>query len=310
MSWDGDDVNFLRAAYLATVDAASGATRLYLRPPDLPFAASIAAVMGSPPLPSDSLGAQLRQHLGYPEGLLVAQAAMLARHRGDTGVAARTWVLAVRAGDTASAGPPPPHAGLALLRLDGTPRLWRLLPLADDSGNALVALVAATTLADGTGRLRLLRLKRGTFPTVAAAESRIALAPTAVGAMAQQSGPAGNVRRGAVSVVPGAGTLAYVEYLFATPRRADEPLLPRDVAVFAGGHLGVGEDVASAARALAATSVSAASEAVVSASLAEARRAFLALDSAARRGDWARFGRAYEHLRQALGVAGSGAPRP
>jgi uncharacterized protein len=310
VTWDGDDVNFLRAAYVATVDAATGVTRLYLRPPDLPFAASVAAGMGAAPLPGDSLGASLRRHLGYPVGLLIAQAEMLARHRGDTGVAARPWALALRAGDTASAGPPPPHAELALLRLDGAPRLWRLLPLADDSGNALTALVAATTLPDGMPLLRLLRLRPGTFPTLAAAESRIALAPSVVAAMAQGSGPGGNVRRGAVAVVPAAGTVAYVEYLFTTAHRASEPLLPRDVAVLTGGHLGVGDDVGSAARSLAASAATGAAEAAVSASLAEARRAFLALDSAARRSDWARFGRAYERLRQALGAPGSGVPRP
>ncbi len=310
VTWDGDEVNFLRAAYLATVDAATGATRLYLRPPDLPLAASIAAAMGAPALPSDGLGPGLRRHLGYPRELLVAQAEMIARHRGDTGAGAGPWTLAVRAGDTASGGPPPPHPTLALLRLDGTPRLWRLLPLADDSGNALVALLAATTLADGTPRLRLLRLRPGTFPTVAAAESRISLAPAVVGAMAQASGPAGNVRRGPVAVVPAGGTVAYVEYLFSSPRRAEQPLLPRQVAVLEGGRLGVGDDVGSAARALAATGASARVEAAVSASLADARRAFLALDSAARAGDWVRFGRAYERLRQALGAPGSGSPRP
>lgn len=311
VAWDGDDVNFLRAAYLATVDAATGATRLYLRPPDLPFAASIAAATGVAALPSDSLDAGLRRQLGYPEGLLVAQAEMLARHRGDTGAAARPWALAVHAGDTASAGPPPaPHATLALLPLGGAPRLWRVLPLADDSGAALVALLAATTLPDGSASLRLLRLRPGTFPTLAAAESRISLAPAVVGAMAQGSGPTGNVRRGPVAIVPAAGTVAYVDWLFTTPERAGEPLLPREVAVLAGGHLGVGTDAAAAARALAATGATAATEAAVSASLSAARGAFLALDSAARRGDWARFGRAYERLRQALGAPGAGAPRP
>ena len=309
--WEGDDVNFLRAAYFATVDAATGATTLYLRPPDFPFAASVAAAMGSPALPSDSLPAGLGAHLGYPEPLLIAQAEMLARHRGDTGAAARPWALAVHAGDTASAGPPPaPHATLALLALGGPPLLWRLLPLADDSGNALVAFVAAATLPGGMPRLRLLRLRAGTFPTLAAAESRIALAPAVVGVLAEEAGAAGRGRRGPVAVVPAAGTVAYVDYLFAAPRRSGPPLLPRDVAVLAGGHLGVGGDVAAAARALAAAGPEAAAEAAASASLLEARRALEALDSAAGRADWDAFGRALERLRRALGLPAPAAARP
>jgi uncharacterized membrane protein (UPF0182 family) len=309
VAWDGDEVSFLRAAYVATVDAVTGETRLYLRPPDQPFAARLAAGMNAPALPSDSMGAGLLAHLDYPEALFVAQAEMLARHRGDTGAAPRPWAIAAGRPDTAGAPrPAPPRPTVALLALGetGTARLWRLLPLADDAGTALVAIVAASARPDGTLALRLLRLPAGTFPTLAVAGSRISLSPSVVGAMARASGPEGTVRRSPVAVVPAAGTVAYVEFLFASSQRADQPLMPRGAAVLAGGRLGVGEDVASAVRSLASSEGTEAASATTSASLAEARRAFIALDSAVRRGDWARFGRAYETLRRALGVRGGG----
>jgi uncharacterized protein len=307
--WDDDDVNYLRAAYLATVDAVSGTTRLYLRPPDEPFAASLAAAMASPALPGESLSVALRRHLDYPASLLLAQAQMLARYRGDTGAAAAPWAPALPAADSEHESPAQPHATVALLSLDGAASLWRLLPLVDGSGRALVAFAAATERPDGTPELRLLRLKSETFPTLAVAQSRISLSPAVVGAMARASGPDGAVRRGPLAIVPAAGTVAYVQFLFAAPRRGDA-LLPAGAAVLAGGQVGVGDDLAAAVRGVLAAGGGAPAEATTAASLAEARRAFLSLDSAVRHGDWGRFGHAYETLRKALGVDGRGTRRP
>jgi len=312
VSWNGDQVNFLCAPYVATVDAVSGATRLYLRPPDLPFAARLAAGTGVRPLPSDSLGADLRRHLGYPEGLFLAQAEMLARHRGDTESAARPWAVAVPESATPrGAETPAPHATLALLALGGEPpQLWRLLPLADAAGNALVGILAGATRLDGRLSLRLLRLPPASYPTLAAAQSRISLSPATVAAVADAAGPEGNVRRGGIAVIPVAGTVAYAEFLYASQRRQDAPLMPHGLVVLADGHLGVGSDPESAMRALASARESPAGEAGTPASLGDARAAFLALDSAVHRGDWVQFGRAYETLRRALGVGGAAPRRP
>ena len=110
--------------------------------------------------------------------------------------------------------------------------------------------------------------------------------------------------------VPVAGTVAYAQFLYASQHRLDVPLMPRGFAVLAAGHLGVGGDPASAVRALGSARETPAAEAVTSASLGEARAAFLALDSAAHRGDWVQFGRAYEALRRALNASGAAARRP
>ncbi len=312
VEWNGDEVNFLCAPYVATVDAVTGATRLYLRPPDLPFAARLATGTGARALPSDSLGPDLRRHLGYPEGLFLAQAEMLARHRGDNGTTARSWVVATLESMTSrSSEAPAPHATLALLALGGEPpELWRLLPFADAAGNALVGIVAGTARPDGSVSLRLLRLPPAVYPTLAAAQSRISLSPATIAAAADAAGPEGNVRRGGLAAIPVAGTVAYAEFLYASQRRQDTPLMPHGLVVLADGRLGVGGDPESAVRSLASARESPAPEPGMSASLSEARAAFLALDSAAHRGDWVQFGRAYETLRRALGVAAAAAPRP
>jgi uncharacterized membrane protein (UPF0182 family) len=309
--WNGDEVSYLRAPYVATVDAVSGATRLYLRPPALPFAAQLAAGYGTHLLPGDSMSADLRRHLGYPAGLFVAQAEMLARHRGDAGPA-RPWLVASREpADAAPGGRPQPAVAQVLAAIGvGPARLWRLLPLTDAAGNRVVAFVAGAAQPDGSPWLRLLRLPEGDFPTPAAAESRFSSSPSVVAAVAGAAGPDGAVRRSGVVALPAAGTVAYVQFLFTTLHRSEEPLMPRGAAVLAGGRLGVGDDVSDATGALASVRESRSAELGAASSLSQAREAFVALDSAVRRGDWIEFARAYEALRRALGSGGAKGRRP
>jgi uncharacterized membrane protein (UPF0182 family) len=309
--WQGEPVNFLRAPYVATVDAVSGVTRLYLRPPGLAFAQALAGGFGSPPLPSDSMSAALRRHLGYPEDLFAAQVEMLARHHGEVAATALPWVVSRREpADGAPATPQPPIAALVAIGREA-PRLWRLLPLTDGEGKRLAAIAAATADDDGTLRTRLLRLPdAGLFPTPAAAASRFAASPAVVAAVAGAGGPEGSVRRSDVVAVPVAGTVAYVQFVFGSIRRTDAPLLPRGVALLAGGQVGIGDGIAAAARSLVRSQGSAPFGAASAATLEEARAAFGSLDSAVRRGDWAGFGRAYELLRRVLGPPAPGPRRP
>lgn len=314
VSWNGDAVNFLRAAFVATVDAVSGRTRLYLRPPDLAFASALAAGYGATVLPSDSLAAELGARLGYPAQLFAAQAAMLALHRGDAG--GGRWVVGQREseelrGSVRAQGDEPAQLRALVSLLGGPPALWRLAPLADSAGDALAAIAAGTTRSDGTLRLHLLRLAAGRFPTVAAAESRFASTPAVVAAAVGAAGPEGAVRRSAVAAIPAAGTIAYVQLMFASEHRARDPLLLRGAALLASGRVGVGDGIASAADALAAGRGSPTASAIAAAaSLTQARAAFGALDSASRRGDWAAFARAYEALRRVLGAPPPGGRRP
>ncbi len=310
--WNGDQVNFLRAAYVATVDAVSGATRLYLRPPDLAFAEELAADAGTPALPSDSLSPALRRHLGYPAQLFTAQVEMLARHRGEADAAAETWVpVGAESGAEKGGQPSEPRGVSALLGLNAeAPRLWRLLPLTDATGHRLVAVAAATCRDDGTPWLRLLQLPDAAFPTLAAAESRLSASPTLEAAIAGAAGPEGAVRRSAVVALPAAGTVAYVQFLLASQKKDEDPMLPRAVALFAANRLGLGDGVASAARSLVTAEQSPGGSLGTVAALSEARAALAAMDSAFHRGDWAAFGRAYDALRRSLGDSGERERRP
>jgi len=309
--WNERAVSYLRAPYVATVDALSGETRLYVRAQDSAFASRLARIGGATPLPAAGLPAQLRGHLGYPASLFRTQAEVLARHHGEPALA--PWALARQA----SGGPAAPGSGEAerrppvleaLLPLEGTSGPWCLLPLADGGGNRLVGFVAGAE--DGAGPLvpHLLRLESPDFPTLAAAESRFNATPAVVGAVAAASGPDGAVRRSPIVALPAGGTVVYAQGIFASAHRAAAPLAVSGVALLAGGRVGVGHDVAGAAAALQHAQAEEGAEGPRDAALAAARAAFLAVDSAARVGDWVTFGRAMENLRRALGLGGGRKP--
>jgi hypothetical protein len=188
-----------------------------------------------------------------------------------------------------------------VLRLAGDrePGLWRLVPIADAGGNQLVAIVAAGVGPDGELRLRSLRAAGAPLPTPQAAAARLAASPAIVAAAAVP-GAGGALKRGPLHVVPTAGGVAYVQVLFAGP--AGGPLDPYLVTVFAGGRVGLGMDAAEAVRSLREGGPDG-GWAESARTLADARSAFLALDSARRSGDWGAFGRAWEALRRALQMA-------
>jgi hypothetical protein len=308
VQWQRQTVNYLRAPYVATVDALSGATRIYLRGPDSAFAARLARLTGAAPLPQESIPGALRPHLDYPASLFGAQAEVLARHHGEPGQAA--WALARQAsGDTGEPGVEPRPAALeALLALDASWGLWRLLPLADGGGNRLVGFVAGAESDAGPLAPRLLQLASADVPTLAAAASRFNATPAVVGAVAAAAGPDGAVHRSPVVALPAGGRVVYAQTIFASPRRLAQPLQVSAITLLSEGRVGVGSDVAAAVRALESVEAPAESGARTDTSLAAARAAFLALDSAARTADWLAFGRAMEALRHALAVPGERKP--
>lgn len=296
LGWGGDQINFLAAAYIATVDAASGETRLYVRPPGVAFARAVARAEGVLPLPAESLDAGLAHGTGYPAGLFGAQAAALAL-LGD-GSEAASWRLA--AGDTAAL-----HGDasllrptLAVLRLPGErdARLWRLAPLTDAGGSRLVAILGAATDGAGDLRLRLLRLSGDPLPTPQAAAARLAASPGLIAATA--SGSEGGVRRGPLHAVPAAGGVAFVQVLFAGP--SGGAFGPFAIALLEGGRFGMGADATAAVRALSRGGTDGPGSTAAARAIAEARSAFQALEAARRSGDWVAFGRAWEALRRAL----------
>jgi hypothetical protein len=302
VEWHGQRVNYLRAAYVATVDAGTGETRLYLRGPGTALAAALARVTRTPVLPEDSLPAGLREHLGYPAALLGAQSDVLARHHGDPGEAQWVVVRSAGVGEPGDEIARRPLTVEAVLAIAGTRALWRLVPLTDSGGNRLVGFVAGQASGSSLPVPRLLKLPSAEFATLAAAEGRLNASPALVGAVAAAGGTEGAAHRSPVVALLVAGTVVYAQVVYASPHRLTEPLRVRAVALMAGGRVGVGADVAGAVRALASAQSATFLEARNDTTMVAARAAFLALDSAAQRGDWVAFGRGLETLRGALGL--------
>ncbi len=300
VAWGGEAVNFLAAAYVATVDAATGETRVHLRPGGGDFARAVARAEAVDPMPP----AALPPALEYPSGLLGALAAALAQL--GPGPEDGRWLVAST--DSAALGA---DAALlrptqAVLRLedDSAAALWKLVPLTDAVGSRLEGILAATVRPGGRLDLRLLRTGQAALPTPQAAAARLAASP-AVAAATGLPARASTVRRGPLHVVPAAGTVAYVQVLFAGP--APGPLDPYLVTVLAGGRVGLGADAGEAVRTLGEGGAD--GNAAAARALAAAREALQDLEAARRSGDWVAFGRAWEALRRALQPAAATSER-
>ena len=293
--WRGEDIDYLSASYLVTVDAVSGRTRFYLRRYASAFAASVARAEALAPLPGDSIPPAVRAAMRYPAALLGAQAVVLAR-RVERDSRGPTWQpawqdTAVAAQDAAQLTP----AQATLAIGERHVRRWQVLPINDVRGDRLGALVAGTVHGDGQTVLTLLRLN-GAAPTTQAAALRIGAAPTLAAAAA---GIQGAPRRGPILVVPAAGSVLYAQALMSSARTGG-PLHMEGVALLAGGKVGFGIEPRGAARALVRGDTQNVLSLLGTGELSEARAAFLALDSARQAGDWERFGRAWANLRRAL----------
>ena len=108
----------------------------------------------------------------------------------------------------------------------------------------------------------------------------------------------GQVRRGSVLVVPVGGRLVYLQAVFTSSEPSGTPELA-GLAVLADGRVGFGADAPGAVRSLVRGDLPVLASA---GALADARAAFLALDSARQRADWEAFGRAWTALRRSLGL--------
>jgi len=296
--WHGDDVNYLAAPYVVSVDAVNGLTRFFLRPGASAFAVSVAEAALAAPLAPDSMAPALRQELRYPTGLLGAQAAMIAR-RGIDGPGGAPWSLAWADSSAAGRDAALVQPTLAFIALE-PPRVqaWQIVPLTDAAGTRLAGLLAASATAAGVPQLRVLRTDGPAAITPLAAISRIAATPLVQAAVAAAGSEAGS-HRGRLFVVPAGGGLVYGQALYA-PARTNEPFRMTTLVLLSGARLGLGADARTAVRSLMRGEGEGMSALITGEEMAQAQAAFLALDSARGAGDWERFGRAWSALRRAL----------
>jgi hypothetical protein len=290
LPWRGRDVGALQAGFLATVDASTGATRIYLRPGANAAAAAWAAAAQGLVEPAAAIPEAVQRAAPYPIELFRVQASHL-EHAG------------VPPGGLG--GPP----GSRRAELPATDLAWS----SDTSGPMRVAVyerpgerrVGGLLIGRVTGVADQLRLVR--FDSAAAPQSRAALESrwshfASYDALSDSiTDDGGKLEAGPVRLALSAsGPVAYQSH-FARDRRGTVLLSWLSVAA-TGDRLGAGRNLREAWSNLLGASVPSIAGSAQATRLDEARRWVERADSALRRGDWALFGQAWKGLREALGL--------
>jgi hypothetical protein len=290
LQWQGREIGGLRAGFLATVEASTGATRIYLRPGVDGLAAAWAAATRGLVEPSSAIPEAAHRAAPYPLELFRIQASHLEQKEARLG----------------SLGGAP---GTRRIELPATDLAWG----ADTSGPVRMALyeranerrLAAALTGAGPGGMDQLRLVH--FDSATALPSRTALESrwshfASYDALSDSIGDdGGKLEPGPVRLdLSTAGPVAYQSHFARGPRGA--VALSWVSLAATGDRLGAGRTLREAWSNLLGASVPTIAGSAQATRLDEARRWLERADSALRSGDWAVFGQAWRGLREALGL--------
>jgi Uncharacterised protein family (UPF0182) len=289
--WRDREIGALHAGFLATVEAATGTTRIYLRPGANAAAAAWAAIAQGVVEPASAIPEVVLRAAPYPVELFRVQARYLEERQPQLG----------------SLGGPP---GSRRTELPATDGVWdqdstRPIRMAiyERAGEHRVAAVLTGTGASGVDELRLVR-----FDSAAALESRSALEGRwshfatydALGDSIAEDG--GRLERGPVRLDLGTGGPVAYQSHFARDPRGHIALSWVSVAAPGDRLLGAGRSLREAWSNLLGATVPSVAGSAQATRLEEARRWLQRADSALRAGDWNGFGTAWDRLRDALGT--------
>ena len=290
LHWRGREIGALEAGFLATVDAATGATRIYLHPDADGLAAAWAAAARGLVEPTSSIPEAVRRAAPYPLELFRVQATYLEQHGprlGGLGGPAGSRQGELPATDVAWSGDTAGTVRMAFYERAGDRRLGGVL---------------TGTRAGGTDELRLVR-----FDSVGALQSRTALESrwshfASYDALSDSIGEeGGKLEHGPVRLdLGGTGPVAYQSH-FTRGGRGSVVLSWVSVAA-AGDRLGAGRNLREAWNNLLGATVPSIAGSAQATRLDEARRWLQRADSALRSGDWTVFGQAWHGLHEAIGL--------
>lgn len=289
-SWHGRVVRYLRAGLIGVVDAATGATAVYLAAHPDPVSAAWAVLAPDIVQPLERLPAAVAQHLRYPEELFEAQASLIFGRTPAEPAPVRFGARSTGAPARVAAGQVSrPVWVVGTLPGDPTLKLRLRAVLERGEPGRLAGLLDGSV--EGTQpTLRVFRL----------AEPLAYPGPSQFAARVGQELEPGIAAAGPVTVELFPEGLVMLRSVYLVPR-ADSGLPRfREVVAGVGDVLGRGASPGAAVRAAVREAGPALPEA---GDWIEARRWFRRLEAARRAGDWAAFGRAYERLRRLLGVA-------
>lgn len=297
LTWRGREVGSLQAGFLGTVDASTGASRVYLRPGASALAAAWAAVASGLVEPSSAIPEAILHAAPYPVELFQVQASYVEQRLPEIG----------------SLGGPP---GSRRPEVPATDVAWS----ADTAGPVRIAVyekanerllgAVLTGVRSGTGdELRLTLFDSATaLQTRAGLESRWSRFASYDALSDSIGDDGGKLERGPVRIdLTDGGAVAYQSHFAVHARRG---VILSWVSVAArGDRLGAGRNLLEAWNNLLGASVPSIAGTAQATRLDEARRWVERADSALRAGDWTVFGQAWRGLRDALGLPADTAGR-
>jgi hypothetical protein len=290
--WRERRVGSLGAGFLGTVNAESGAARIYLQPEADALAETWARLANGVVEPAASIPEAVLRATPYPGDLFRVQAKELERSPWKAGSVSGQGQDATEA--------PPPQVGWA--RDTSGPLVVSTF---ESQGQRRLSAVLIGSREEGRTHLRLVRLdSTTTLPVRGVLENLWSNFPSydALNDSIRQDG--GKLERGLLRVeVKDSGPIAYESYF--APRPSGGMVLAW-VSVAAPGdvrpRLGAGRTFKEAWSNLLGATVPAPPGAAQAGRLDEARRWLQHADSALRAGDWPEFGRAWGSLRTVLGL--------
>jgi hypothetical protein len=292
--WRDRRIGSMRAAFLATVDAETGATRVYLQPDADALADTWARLSSGVVEPASSIPESVLRVASYPVDLFRLQAKQLERE---------PWKAGSMSGQQQGDPTAPPPAPQMAWAFDSSGPL-AVTTFESPSERRLSAILIGSR-SGGRTRLQLLRLdSTNALPLPGALESIWANFPSYEALTDSIREDGGKLERGPLKVDVGPGGLVAYQAYFA-PRPSGGSMLAW-VSVAAPGdgrpRVGAGRTLKEAWSNLLGASVPSPPGAAQAGRLDEARRWLEHADSALRIGDWAEFGRAWSSLRGVLGL--------
>jgi hypothetical protein len=288
VTWRSRKVGSVRAAFLGTVNAESGAARVFLQSAADPLAAAWSRLSKGVVEPASAIPEPVLRAAPYPSDWFRIQVQQLERAPWKAGNVSGAPAQGI------SESAPPPQVGWAA---DTTGPL--AVSTFELPGERRLSAVLIGSRNEGHTHLTLVRLdSAATLPIRGVLESRWANFPSydALNDSIREDG--GKLERGPlrVDVGPG-GPVAYQAYFALRP--AGGTVLAW-VSVAAPNRLGAGRTLKEAWSNLLGATVPAPPGAAQAGRLDEARRWMEHADSALRIGDWSEFGRAWNNLRNIL----------
>jgi uncharacterized protein len=288
-AWRNRRVGTVRAAFLGTVSAESGAARVYLQPGADPLAITWSRLSKGVVEPAMAIPEGVLRAAPYPIDLFRVQAQQLERAPWKAGAISGSSVQG------SSEGPPPQSAWAH----DTSGPL--VITTFDAPAERRLSAVLIGSRDEGRPHLNLVRLdSAATLPVRGVLENRWANFPSydALSDSIREDG--GKLERGPLRVdVSRGGPVAYQGYFALRPAGG---IMLAWVSVAAPNRLGAGRTLREAWSNLLGATAPTPPGSAQAGRLDEARRWMLHADSALRLGDWPEFGRAWGSLRNLLGL--------